>query len=116
MNFKPQPNQITAMKQEVFEELIKDYVEKVVDKENPAIVNYKVTLRLRRTPVKVQPAEKLYHAATNNYPNAGKKVQTPNGVYNSIKEAANKYDITYEAARQRCLKQKEGWKFYDSEI
>lgn len=103
------------MNKDEFEYLIKDYAEKIVDKDNPAIKTFKVKLKsksyLRRV-ISAKNAD-ICHAATNHYENSGKKVKTPDGVFISIKAAARRYEITYETARQRCMKQKEGWSFYE---
>lgn len=64
------------MQQELFEELIKDYTTKVVDKYNPAIYEYEVVTFKRKTINSKRPYA------------GGKYYVTPNGVFKNKTEAA----------------------------
>ena len=96
---------------EDFEEKIKPFVKKIVDEDNPQIVKYKPSYRIRTTSINLLDPKQAKKMPGELPPNCTKsrgvqgvhkKVKTPDGIFNSIREAAEHYQVSGATVAYRC--------------
>lgn len=85
------------MEQDQFETLIAPYVKKIVDKDNPNVAKFDITLKMKRKFIEIGKEEVVKPSKNYIYTNqfrACKKVITPLGTFESLKAAGVAHSIT----------------------
>jgi hypothetical protein len=95
------------MKPEVFEELIKDHMIKIIDKEHPQLVSYQPRARRKSYLIDIRnplARRELPPACSKTRARRGvtARVKTPDGIFESSSAVAEFYKISNSTVSYRC--------------
>ena len=102
------------MDQKLFDELVKDYVTKHIDPDN-GIVTYELIRKPRRINFKVGDVPVVTKEGTTEFKmkkRTGLRINTPVGLFNSVREASDAVGISTTLLHYRINKNTEQYKDY----
>ena len=90
-----------------FDEVMKEYGTKIVDAENPQKYSYDLTIKIKRQVIDIRDPLQRKELPPNctkakGVQGTNKRVMTPNGLFDSIREAAEHYNISGSSVSYRC--------------